>query len=206
MRRAMRWAWNGLTATSLLLCVAACALWMRSTTAGGEQFVATTGHRLWWVMSSDGQFDVSTVGDWPGGERPRRLSGNASNDQIPTVSHPGSWAEWAHLGVVVVEHDVVQTQVDPTGRPVSLAESEVTPSGTAPTLSLRSGLPYHSVRAPYWMAAVLTAAAPVATALGRWLRARHRRVPGHCPACGYDLRASPGRCPECGAEPKGATA
>jgi hypothetical protein len=26
-----------------------------------------------------------------------------------------------------------------------------------------------------------------------------KRVPGLCPQCGYDLRASPGRCPECGA-------
>jgi hypothetical protein len=28
--------------------------------------------------------------------------------------------------------------------------------------------------------------------------ARLRQRDGHCPRCGYDLRATPGRCPECG--------
>jgi hypothetical protein len=27
---------------------------------------------------------------------------------------------------------------------------------------------------------------------------RRKRTPGHCPDCGYDVRASPDRCPECG--------
>lgn len=31
-----------------------------------------------------------------------------------------------------------------------------------------------------------------------WGAAKRRKPTGHCPVCGYDLRASTGRCPECG--------
>ena len=51
---------------------------------------------------------------------------------------------------------------------------------------------------PYWLVVVAFAALP-AYRLARRIRRRPR--PGHCPSCGYDLRATPGRCPECGTIP-----
>ena len=60
------------------------------------------------------------------------------------------------------------------------------------------------IAAPYWLPALLLSVLPAAWGL-KAIRARVRSRRGHCPRCGYDLRASPGRCPECG-EAAGAAA
>jgi hypothetical protein len=51
---------------------------------------------------------------------------------------------------------------------------------------------------PWWWIAAANLTFLFAVALRDHRRRRPR--PGHCPACGYDLRASPDRCPECGRE------
>jgi hypothetical protein len=51
--------------------------------------------------------------------------------------------------------------------------------------------------APLWAPGAVFAVAALLT--GFAARSRRRIPPGHCPHCGYDLRASPQRCPECGA-------
>ena len=54
------------------------------------------------------------------------------------------------------------------------------------------------VYAPLW-AFSLFLSLPAIGRVVRRIRARRRPAPGHCLACGYDLRATPGQCPECGA-------
>ena len=63
----------------------------------------------------------------------------------------------------------------------------------------------HFLAAPFYAPGILFSALPV---LWIYRRRRARGFPaGHCPTCGYDLRASPERCPECGtAMTKGAIA
>src|SRR5688500_2561634 len=49
------------------------------------------------------------------------------------------------------------------------------------------------------LAAPLLPLVPLLVACLSWPR---KPLPGLCPSCGYDLRATPGRCPECGAVPE----
>jgi hypothetical protein len=50
---------------------------------------------------------------------------------------------------------------------------------------------------PFWFVMLVIGLVPMCWGLRAWRNA-HRRRPGMCAKCGYDLRASPERCPECG--------
>jgi hypothetical protein len=54
-----------------------------------------------------------------------------------------------------------------------------------------------AIAVPHWFLALLFAILP-ALHLRSTIRSRRLRRVGHCPRCGYDLRATPARCPECG--------
>ena len=59
----------------------------------------------------------------------------------------------------------------------------------------RSEYLMQSVTAPWWFVVIVFGVLPAS-----WLMKKGRqRTPGHiCDRCGYDLRATPGKCPECG--------
>jgi hypothetical protein len=69
------------------------------------------------------------------------------------------------------------------------------------TVSYSSGsgmiVPGKTFSFPIWPLIALASLWPAMVVVQRVRMAKQFR-PGHCPTCGYDLRATPHRCPECG--------
>jgi hypothetical protein len=58
----------------------------------------------------------------------------------------------------------------------------------------------HVIYLPLWLLGILFGIGPIKFAVQKYRHAcrTSRAAKGHCPKCGYDLRATPDRCPECG--------
>ncbi len=180
---------NLVTVASLLLCVAAGTLWVRSL---GHFEQVSIWHARWpraddartlfvgfsWYSNTlrleviRQRFGTSHFQAWTAQQR----------DVFRRGSPPGM--RWSFGG------DNVTWAMN--GYPPGFA-AERTPYGSGP---IRSGHRWVLAVRP-WLPTMLTAVLP-AIWLRRHGKARRARRKGLCPTCGYDLRATPDRCPECG--------
>jgi hypothetical protein len=206
MRFVRRLLLNTLTVLSLLLCVAAAVLWSRSywraesisvygpwprahqwrysldiLTCQGALMLETSGlEHLNMVKRPAGPDDDDY--DYHFGERWSRPW--QPGDENLLKSRFGREPEPIRfLGVMVGGHEGTESW------PYSLPA----PAPDEPQMHFiwrRAVVPYPLLVTAFVLLPALR--------LWRWWRRRRQKPPGHCPGCGYDLRASPGRCPECG--------
>ena len=180
-----RWLLNLVAALSLLLCVAALALWVRSFWAF-DRF--DHQHR-------DAQGQLAGV--------------NVSSYRGVLV------VQSTRLDQVIPESERWTYAASFSARPTSPGLLAYDPTVTRVMAGFGSGGFRYAIRTapppdgllvggtartwvvPCYALAVAAALLPLARAWRAWKRSRAYR-PGQCPQCGYDLRASAGRCPECG--------
>ena len=197
---------NVVTALSLLLCVAACVLWVRSYS------VLDSGLWLRSPDTDDGSVDLtsfalSTVRGGVGVSRERhrypaaflRKDGfepRAFRERVLKKSR--RWAVGPAYKLPHFEFDSASPYA---------GSRMMRWSGRWPAVEAQWGKhPLQKFDAsaqrlaiPYWLVAVATIALPAGRLAPRlWRRLRPKHAPGHCRRCGYDLRATLGRCPECG--------
>jgi len=185
---------DALTVVSLVLCMVAAALWVRSyfvfdAVAGCVRETLTSGTYVQ-AFSAGGtitlrRFDLTLTGATaPPPEYRLRdlLHFDVGQQRHWTRGDPGPWAQDRFHYLVGF------SSWDGTYRRLSLRDVTMVERDRGITL-------------PHWLPMVFAAAAPAL-----WWRAsrkgRMRRHAGLCVTCGYDLRGTPDRCPECGGIPK----
>jgi hypothetical protein len=195
VRRLVRVIFCIVAAASLLLCVAAIGMWVRS-------------HRISerWVWSSVRSPD----------QRPVTWDVNVWSSSGGVGIYVIVYDDWQVTPVWPPYHDGHAMRMYPyvpvpelaMGRSWSVAGMTIYHEPRRPLVSMDIGesnltAAQYTLILPYWLMATMTAPLPllwVRSAVIRRQRRRRQRL-GLCSACGYDLRASAGRCPECGADP-----
>jgi hypothetical protein len=180
------------SALSLVLCVATCALWVRSywrddLVARPARFQFLDG-----TVSSRGVIWIV----WSDAPRHREPIEWTVRTRVPDDELACLWQ--------------VEDQCGPTGSGGFGYRSKAVPSGIKIESKYLRGGDYlinvaplverRVLTVPHWSVVLAGAVLPV-TRLAAVAGRRRRRRLGLCPACGYDLRATPDRCPECGAVP-----
>ena len=183
MRRRL---FNLVTLLSLLLCAAACVLWVRSRGHHAMTLWAQPEYMVE-VRQTDGVLGLVVAYDSllhvyvPGG----RLYGLSHSRQPLAPDGNRTTYTFNRWGFGLYRMNTV---------------------GPPPRGQWRAGgRRIWIVYLPWWLPVALLAVPPAA-----WIavetRSARRRTTGLCTSCGYDLRATPDRCPECGAPVRSPTA
>jgi hypothetical protein len=171
-------------AASLVLCVATLALWIRSyRRLDGIDGIRVTDETVgrFAIASLHGSFELSST---------RQPVPDAREGHVFV---PGYWYASTDY----------RSPPQPTPRDVAeLFGSDGASTGWFLGFGFAASLPtkgssWRYVWLPHWSLALFFAILPALRLRGA-IRSRRRRRAGHCPRCGYDLRATPARCPECG--------
>jgi hypothetical protein len=182
-----RWVFRILSALSLVLCVGICVLWVRSYTkasdVGVETEIVIDGPRSSNGLSRILHRTYSLASD--------RRGISYSVERRGSFNLLGRWT--------VFHYDRLGLDTKDMAPDVGFLGFGYR-DGTVPSTEAWRDVTWREWTMPYWSLVLLLACLPT-VAVMKSLRERHRRRPGHCPACGYDLRATPDRCPECGAAP-----
>jgi hypothetical protein len=180
---------NVATVLSLLLCMATVPLWVRSYPArdgiyvyrnfgpagkgGGDHLYLMSERGRAVVMWGRALYEWDPLDKDPTSPRLPRLEIRATSE-----AYSGSWDRQPF------EHQILGFGYTITPQWQGLGARYVVDDQAA---------------APFWAILVISAVLPT-TAARRLVKKRRRLANGHCPCCGYDMRATPDRCPECGAE------
>jgi hypothetical protein len=200
MKRRLRYTFNGLTALSLVACLALVVLWVRSFHLGSLNVTLPPGkfllgHCRGQVFLIHHRADLNPGSVWTT-VYVGRVNGQGAQALVKAlIFDPASPPDLKHPPFRTVLLSRPYLLVD-LAQGTGLSERGGFRASTTCLPGWRNlGSVLQCVAIPYWFVCALTCVLPA-----RWIHLRRRRHrAGTCAQCGYDLRATPDRCPECGA-------
>jgi hypothetical protein len=185
-RRVRRWAFNLATAASLVVCLVFVGFWVRSKATDD----------IWELLLRWRDGDVGNIRHYQCVSGEGQIHFTYQSNILSRVRDP---LEWGPDGKVVAWRMWI-TPPRSTRQGVRfvtfhgfVARRLSAPANARTSVRFKG---YH-VAIPHWFAVLVSGVLPTVWLIAHLRRAR-RAAAGHCPTCGYDLRASPDRCPECG--------